>query len=255
VNVRSVPLIAGSQKGRPDVPDTLLDELRRLEERRGEMIAAVDEDSGRIAGTLGLFPDRDEGGKFYHLYSLQVDSAYTRTETDVFLLEATGRFLAARKVTRLKFTTSPLLTRMAWLYVNRFGTQYRWREGSRTPDGKPWPYVTCECDFDDLLERPLDLRDEEVPGHCLVYWEGGKPVVRTGLRFSGPLCVALPDIDADGLSLLADREPAVIALLHRAFQSLHIHGYEFAWFDRLKGAPEAPGAPRWYYLMKHIVSL
>ena len=255
MNVKSVPLIAGPRKSRPDVPAALRDEIRRLEERRGEMIAARDEDSGRIAGTIGLFPDHDEGGKFYHLSSLQVAPAYTGADVDSALLDAAGRFLAGKKVTRLKFATSPLLTPAAWLYVHRFGARDRWRESSRTPEGRPWPYVSGECDFDDPLERPLDLLDEEVPQHCLVFWEHGKPVVRAGLRFTGPLCVALPDIDPDGLSRLADSDPAAISTLHGAFQSLHIHGYEFAWFDRLQGTAEAPGAPRWYYLMKHIVSL
>ncbi|HTZ50377.1 MAG TPA: hypothetical protein VMF68_01905 [Spirochaetia bacterium] len=254
MNVRSVPLIAGPRRGRPDVPDTLLEELHRLQERRGEMIAAVDQDTGSIAGTLGLFPDRDEGGKLYHLAGLQVAPAHTGQDIDVFLLEAAGGFLAARRVTRLKFGTSPLLTHAAWLYVNRFGTRYRWREGSRTPAGRPWPYVACECDFDDPLDRPLDLRDEEVPDRCLVSWESGRPVMREDLRFSGPLCVALPDLDSEDLSRLSDRQPEVIAILHDAFRALHLHGYEFAWFDRLAGAAR-PGGASWYYLMKRVVSL
>ena len=155
---------------------------------------------------------------------------------------------------RLKFGTSPLLTRSAWLYVNRFGARYRWREGTRTPDGQPWPHVSCECDFDDPLARPLDLRDEEVPARLFVSWSDGRPAVRADLRFSGPLCVALPDVDSDGLLAMA-RDPAVIAMLYSAFQSLHVHGYEFSWFDRLPGPGGVHGGPRWYYIMKRVVVL
>ncbi len=253
MDMKSVLLIGGPRKGRPEAPGSLLDDLRRLEERRGEMIAAVDE-SGEIRGTAGLFPDRDEGGKFYHLAGLQLEEPRAAGDVDVFLMEAAGRYLQGRKVTRLKFAASPLLTRGAWLYVNQFGTRFRWREGSRTPEGTPWPYVSCECDFDDPLGRPLDLRDEEVPGRCLVGWEKGKPLRRTDLRFSGPMCVSLPDIEAEGLAALA-RDPGVISILYSAFQDLHVHGYEFAWFDRLKGAEDSDGGPRWYYLMKRVVSL
>jgi hypothetical protein len=253
MNLTPVLLIGGPRKGRAAPPDSLLDELRRLQERRGEMIAAVGED-GALRGTLGLFPDRDEGGKFYHLAGLQVEPPHLATDVDVFLMEQAGRYLASKKAMRLKFGASPLLTRSAWLYVNRFGARYRWREGTRTPKGEPWPYVSCECDFDDPLGRPLDLRDEEVPARCLVSWEGKTPVRRGDLKFSGPLCVALPEVDPDVLSALAAR-PGVIATLYDAFQSLHVHGYEFAWFDRLTGPASAGGASRWYYLMKRIVSL
>ena len=139
--------------------------------------------------------------------------------------------------------------------MNRFGTRYRWREGTRTPEGEPWPYASCECDYDDPLGPPLDLRDEEVPARCLVSWERGAPVRRRDLKFSGPLCVALPDIDPDGLSAMAARQPGVIAMMGEVFQALHLHGYEFAWFDRLKGPSPSLGTSRWYYLMKRVVSL
>jgi hypothetical protein len=253
--VRPVLLVGGVRTRRPDMRDALLDDLRRLQERRGQMIAAVDEETGAVVGTLGLFPDRDEGGRFFHLAGLQLEPGPAPEDVDVLLLEAAGRYLGTKKVTRLKFGTSPLLTRSAWLYVNQFGARYRWREGTRTPEGRPWPYVSCECDFDDPLARPLDLREEDVLSRCLLIWERGAPVHRVDLPFSGPLCVALPDMDADGIGTLAERDPDLIAMVHSVFQSLHVHGYEFAWFDRLTGASEAPGAPRWYYLMKHIVSL
>ena len=100
-------------------------------------------------------------------------------------------WLRAHKMTRLKFGTSPLLTRNAWLYITRFGSRYRWREGARTPDGRPWPYVSCECDFDDPLAHPLDLREDQVPQRSVLHWKDGRPDAarRPGvLRAACPSC-------------------------------------------------------------------
>ena len=254
MNVRSVPLIAGPRTGRPPVPETLLDELHRLEERKGEMIAAVDGASGQVLGTLGLYPDRDEGGTFFHLAGMQMGPGPRVTDLDVLLLEKAGLFLRSRRVMRLKLGTSPLLTRNAWLYITRFGSRYRWREGPRTPEGTPWPYVSCEVDFDDPLARPLDLREDEIVPRSLLSWEGGRPV-RRGLSYSGPLSVLLPDLDGETLSATAGSDPAVIALLHSLFHDLHVHGYGFAWFDQLPAGAVPEGGPRWYYVMKRVVSL
>ena len=259
MNVRSVPLISGPRTGRPPVPETLLDELRRLEERRGEMIAAVDGSSGQLLGTAGLYPDRDEGGVFFHLSGLQMGPGPRVADLDVLLLEKVGLFLGKRHVTRLKLGTSPLLTRNAWLYVNRFGSRYRWREGPRTAEGVPWPYVSCEVDFDDPLARPLDLGDDEVIPRSVVAWEAGRPV-RRAVAYSGPLSVLLPDLDAEALSSAAlstpsGSDPDGITLLHSLFHDLHVHGYGFAWFDELPVRLAPAGTPRWYYVMKRVVSL
>ena len=260
MSVRSVPLIAGPRKGQPPVREALLDDLRHLKERRGEMIAAVDEQGGKILGTIGMYPDRDEGGTCFHLAGIDVEPGYVEQGIDAFLLEEAGRYLRAHRTTRLKFGTSPLLTRSAWLYVSRFGSRYRWREGTRTPDGQPWPYVSCECDFDDPLARPLDLREEEVPGRSVLEWDGGRPKPRSRLVYSGPLSILLPDFDGDSLSRASEQDPGFIATLYSAFHSLHVHGYEFAWFDRLPPSdaqPEAQArgaAPRWYYVMKRVVA-
>jgi hypothetical protein len=50
-------------------------------------------------------------------------------------------------------------------------------------------------------------------------------------------------------------DPGFIATLHSSFHDLHVHGYEFAWFDRLPGPIAGAGAPSWYYVMKRVVSI
>jgi len=253
MNVRTVLLVSGPHGGRPQLRETLLDDLRHLEERKGEMIAAVDGVSGEVLGTLGLYPDRDEGGTFFHLAGMQTEPGHPVADLDVLLLEKAGLFLQRRRVTRLKLGTSPLLTRNAWLYVTRFGSRYRWREGLRTPEGKPWPYVSCEVDFDDPLARPLDLREEEVVPRSVLSWDEGRPSLRP-LAWSGPLSVVLPDLDSDSIAAAAGADPQFIATLYSAFHGLHLHGYEFAWFDRLPQGAAPAGAPPWYYVMKRVVS-
>jgi hypothetical protein len=253
MSVRLFPLIAGPRTGMPPVRAALLEELHRLKERRGEMIAAMDEESGQVVGTIGLYPDRDEGGRFYHLAGIEVEPTQAARDIDGFLLEEAGRYLQARKVTRLKFGTSPLLTRNAWLYITRFGCRYRWREGTRTPDGQPWPYVSCECDFDDPLARPLDLREEQVRGRSVLEWEDGRPKPRARLVYSGPLSLVLPDLDSDALAEAGRRDLGFIDTLYSAFHALHVHGYGFAWFDRLSVSPG--NAAAWYYVMNRVIAL
>jgi hypothetical protein len=252
MGVRPLPLIDGPRTRPPPLRAALLDELHRLKERRGEMIAAVDEESGGIIGTIGLYPDRDEGGRFSHLAGLEVEPGHPVADVEVFLLEEAGRYLRARRITRLKFGTSPLLTRNAWLYVTRFGCRYRWREGIRTPEGEPWPYVSCECDFDDPLAHPLDLREDQVRERSVLDWNEGRPMPRAPLVYSGPLSLVLPDLDADALAEAQRRTPGFVATLYSAFHALHVHGYGFAWFDRLSVPTGDAGA--WYYVMKRIVA-
>jgi hypothetical protein len=218
------------------------------------LIAAVDDESGALLGTIGIYPVRDEGGPCYHLSRLEIEPGCTGQGIDVFLLEEAGRSLRTHKTRRLKFGTSPLLTRSAWLYVTRFGSRYRWREGTRAPDGQPWPYVSCECDFDDPLARPLDLREEEVRERSVLEWSGGRPRMRSGLVYSGPLAVVLPDLDGETLAHAREQDPGFIATLYSAFHALHTHGYGFAWFDRLPASAVQPSAPDWYYVMKRVVA-
>jgi len=232
----------------------LLDDLPRLAERRGERIAAIDTDTMTLLGAIGVYPDRDEGGAFYHLDHIEVLPAYKGMGVDAFLMEQAGAYLKEHRVTRLKFGTSPLLTANAELYIIQFGTRYRWREGTRTPAGQPWPYVSCECDFDDPLARPLDMMEEDVAARSVLDWAEGRPMPRARVSYSGPLSVLLPDLDGEALAAAEERDPSFLTLLYDTFHALHVHGYGFAWFDRLSDAGAEPGHPACYYAMKRVVS-
>lgn len=254
MNVRPVRLIAGPQDRLPMIRVPLLDDLEHLKERRGEKIAAVDFDSMALLGTISIYPDRDEGGHYFHLAGLDVLPEHKGAGIDAFLMEQAGLYLRERKVTRLKFGTSPLLTGNAELYIIQFGTRYRWREGTHTPEGRPWPYVSCECDFDDPVARPLDLLEEEVALRSVLDWVDGCPVPRRNVTYSGPLSVLLPDLDGEALAAAEERDPSFLALLYDVFHSLHVHGYGFAWFDRLSTGIVRPGSPSCYYIMKSVVA-
>ena len=232
-----------------------LDDIQHLRERHGEKIAAVDMESVTVLGAIGLYPGRDEGGSFFHLAGLDVTPEAKKSGIDVFLFEEAGRYMREHRAARLKFGTSPLLTGNAELYVTRFGTRYRWREGTRTPEGAPWPYVACECDFDDPLARPLDLRDDEVVARSVLDWKDGRPVPRAHVVYSGPLSVLLPELTGDTLSAAATGDPKLLAVLFEVLHDLHVHGYSFSWFDRLPGEARLPGTPAFFYVMKRTVVL
>lgn len=151
----------------------------------------------------------------------------------------------------MKFGTSPLLTRCAGLYVRRFGTRYHWKEGVKGPDGRPWPYVSCECSFSDPLFKPLDLRDDEVETKSVLDWQGLSPLPRQGISYSGALSVILPDLSRPALAEAMRCVPGFLDTLSAVFSALHRHGYGFAWFDRLAGG----GPPRSYYVMKRLVTV
>ena len=222
------------------------------------MIAAVDDERDALLGTIGIYPGRDDGGTCFHLTEMELEPGAVERAIDAALLEEAGRYLRAHRTTRLKFGTSPLLTHNAGLYITTFGSRYRWREGTGTPNGLPWPSVACECDFDDPLARPLDLREEEVLDRSVLEWDGGRPRMRPRLVYSGPLSVVLPSLDSATLARAKTQDPVFIATLYAAFHSLHLHGYGFAWFDRLPGPAEPPAAadpdPRWYYVMNRVVA-
>jgi hypothetical protein len=250
MNVRPVRLISGTRDRLPMVRVPLLEDAHRLAERRGERIAAYDADGMRLLGVIGVYPDRDEGGPFWHLDHLDVLPECRGTGVDAFLLEQAGSFIREHRASRLRFGTSPLLTGNAELYVIQFGARYRWREGARTPAGLPWPYVSCECDFDDPLARPLDLAEEDVAAASVLDWAAGGPVPRA-VAYTGPLAVLLPDLDAASVAAAEERDPGFLPTLYGAFHALHVHGYGFAWFDRLS-APA--GGATCYYVMKRVVS-
>ncbi len=251
MDVRFLRMIA---VGREDLATgRVKEDLRYLRERHGERIAALHPDTRALLGWVSILPDRDEGGSFYHLVGLEVSPGEKASGLDVELLREAGRLMREHRCRRLRFATSPLLTGNAALYVTRLGTRYRWKEGVRTPDGRPWPYVTCECDFDDPLERPLDLRQEEVAQRSVLEWDGLRPVPRQRLVYSGPLSVLLPELDGVGLSSLAAGDPSFLPAVHSAFQALFLHGYGFAWFDRLPdGMASGPGC---HYIMSRTMTL
>ncbi len=227
-----------------------LDHLAYIKERHGEKIVAVDSAAGAILGWIGLYPDRDEGGLFFHLAGIEVHADHRRQGIGAGLLEEAGKHLQKHKTARLRFGTSPLLTQCAALFVTRFGTRYRWKEGVRTADGRPWPYVTCECDFDDTLFKPLDLRDDEVGRKNVLQWDGLVPSPRKGVIYSGPLAVILPPFSTLELAEAVGGVPGFLETIHDVFHELHHHGYGFAWFDRT----QVDGAPVFYYVMKKVVT-
>ena len=255
MNLRFVRLISGSREDLLKGRAISLDELHSLKERRGEMIAAVDAASSALRGWIGIYPGRDEGGHLFHLADIDVLPGHREEGLDAALMEEAGRFIKERKVSRLKFGTSPLLTGNAALYVTRFGTRYKWREGTRTPEGRPWPYVACECDFDDPLERPLDLRAEEIIPRSVIDWEGLRPFPRQKVVYSGPLSVLLPELTGDSLVEADVRDPGFLPTLYEVFHALFLHGYDFAWFDRLTPSASPGGGPCCYYIMRRVLAL
>jgi hypothetical protein len=164
-------------------------------------------------------------------------------------MEQARQYMEGKKTDRLKFGTSPLLTRCAGLYVTRFGTRYRWKEGVKGPDGRPWPYVSCECSFSDPLFKPLDLRDEEVAGRSVLDWDGMVPRPRAHVAYTGPLAVTLPSLSRAELAYAMRSVNGFLDTLCSVFSALHRHGYGFAWFDRASRGGPAP----YYYVMKSLM--
>jgi GNAT superfamily N-acetyltransferase len=255
MNLRFVRLISGSREDLLKARTISLDELHSLKERRGEMIAAVDSGTAALLGWIGVYPERDEGGHLFHLADIDVLPGHREEGIDAALMQEAERFIRERKVSRLKFGTSPLLTGNAALYVTRFGARYKWREGTRTPEGRPWPYVSCECDFDDPMERPLDLRAEEIVPRSVIDWEGVRPLPRRKVIYSGPLSILLPELTSDSLGEADARDPAFLPTLYQVFHALFLHGYDFAWFDRLPPSAAPSGGPRCYYIMRRVLAL
>jgi ribosomal protein S18 acetylase RimI-like enzyme len=222
-----------------------------IKERKGETIVASDPSAERILGWICVFPDRDEGGLFYHLAGIEVHADFRRRGIGAGLMDAARLYIEKKKTQRLKFGTSPLLTHCAGLYVTRFGTRYYWKQGVKMSDGRPWPYVSCECDFEDSLFKPLDLRDDEVEARNVLDWEGSRPIPRKAVAYSGPLAVAMADSSAAGLAKAVDSIPDFLPIVYRTFDTLFRRGYGFAWFDRAV----IGGESRPYYLMKKLLTM
>jgi hypothetical protein len=71
------------------------------------------------------------------------------------------------------------------------------------------------------------------------------------VTYSGPLSVVLAEFSASGLTEAIERVPGFLETLYAVFDTLVLHGYGFAWFDKTAGA----GAPRFYYVMKRVMSI
>lgn len=244
-----VRLISGRREDLWRGPGTSLQDLDGLKERRGEKIVAVDPQSQELLGWVSLYPERGAGGPAFRLADIQVLPAYRGKGIGAALMERAGEYIGERKVPRLKFSTSPLLTWNAGLFMKRCGMRYTWKEGIKTPGAKPWPYVSCEWELDDRLEKPHDLREEDVPQRSVLDWEVSKPVARTGLPHSGPLYVPLPDLSGEDLIAMVRNSPDALEVLHDVFHALFLHGYRFAWFDTLS-AVQVPGCRRYYFMEK-----
>ncbi len=223
------------------------EDLRRLSERRGEKIAAVDPETRRLLGWISLYPDRDAGGRLFALAGLEVLPACRRKGIAAALVAQAEAYLRERRVTRLKFGISPLLTRCAGLYMRRFGMRYTWKEGMRTPEGRPWPFVSCEWELDDPAEKPPDLREQDLPDRSAVDWKGPVPVRRPGLVWSGSLFLPLPDLGSGELADRAARAPEFLPAVYRIFHELFRHGYRFSWFDAMTAA-SVPGCCCFYFM-------
>jgi GNAT superfamily N-acetyltransferase len=235
--------VAGSvpRQGTPYGP---LEHLRYIKERKGEKIVARDTESGALLGWIGLFPDREERGTFFRLAGIEVHADHRGEGIGTGLMEEAGRHMRSQRASKLRFGTSPLLPANAGLFMRRFGTRFRWKEGVRSPDGRPWPYVACECDLDDPLPRPLGLPEEEALERSVLDWDGIRPIPRHRVVHAGTLFVTLPPFTASLLAEAAQQVPLFLETLTAVFQDLHVHGYGFGWFDRVPPAFAAPGGPQ-----------
>jgi len=155
------------------------------------------------------------------------------------------------RVHRLVFDVSPLLTPDASLFITRFGARYRWLEGSRTPDGRPWPECSCELDFANPLERPPDMREGEAAEISVLDWDGPRPIPRRGVSYRGLHSVLLPPMDREVLDRAVAGVPSIPETMTEVLSALHRHGYGFIWFDRTVYG----GRPFHYYLMRNRMAL
>jgi GNAT superfamily N-acetyltransferase len=230
-----------------------LDHMRYIKEKRGEKIVALDGETGQLVGWIGLFPDKDEGGPLFRLAGIEVHADHRGRGIGSGLMAEAEKYLRERHAARLRFGTSPLLTQNAGLCITKFGTRYRWKEGVRSPDGRPWPYVVCELDFDDPLPRPLGLRDEQAREKSVLDWDGMRPVPKKTVVYAGTLFVVLPPLTGSLVAEAVAGVPLFLETLSAVFQELHVHGCAFAWFDRVP--PVEGAAPLYYYAMSGLMGV
>ncbi len=249
MNVAYVRLLSARREDLWRGPGASPQDLRRLREKRGEKIAAVDPETERLLGWISLYPEKDAGGVFFALAGIEVLPAWRCMGIGTGLMSQAGDYMREHRTARLKFGTSPLLTWHAGLYMRHFGMRYSWKEGIRTPEGKPWPYVSCEWDLDDPLVKPPDLDEKDLSARSAVDWDGRVPVARRGIVYTGPLFLPLPEMSNDDLADMAARSPELLFTMYRVFNGLFRHGYRFAWFDTV------PSSRTCYYFMDNPFAL
>jgi GNAT superfamily N-acetyltransferase len=230
-----------------------LDHLAYLKDRRGEKIVAVDRPTGTVLGWVGVFPDRDVRGTFFHLAGIEVHADHRGRGIGTGLMAEAREYVRGHRAARLRFGTSPLLVPCAALYITRLGTRYHWKEGVRLADGRPWPCVSCECDFDDPLPEAYDIAPSDAVARSVVTWDGGLPVRRPGTVYSGALSVVLPPFTTATLSQAVQGVPRFLETLYAAFEELFLHGYGFSWFARLD--PAADPRSSHFYVMSPSFAL
>ncbi len=67
MNVAYVRLLSARREDLWRGPGASPQDLRRLREKRGEKIAAVDPETERLLGWISLYPEKDAGGVFFAL--------------------------------------------------------------------------------------------------------------------------------------------------------------------------------------------
>ncbi len=204
-----------------------------LKAQNGEKIAFVNSND-EILGWIGLIPDQDRRGKYYILSGHEVRSDYRGLGIGAKLLEEAKKYLKKYQASRLKFGTSPLLTVNASLYITRYGAQYTWNDKIKLADGKPWPYVSCECNFNNPLKKPLELSSRNVLAANLLEWDGLRPKPIKFVRYTGGLSILLPPISKSQLRTATDNIDGFLETTFNLFDSLNRTGYGFIWFDKLK---------------------
>ncbi|MBE3065048.1 MAG: hypothetical protein IMZ69_08530 [Spirochaetes bacterium] len=78
------------------------------------------------------------------------------------------------------------------------------------------------------------------------------PVPRPPFVYTGTLFVVLPVLTSALLAEAVQSVPMFLETLSAVFQELHVHGYTFAWFDRV---PSAAAPPLSYYAMSRLMGV
>ncbi|GAH47284.1 unnamed protein product, partial [marine sediment metagenome] len=222
--------------------------FKYIKAQKGEKIALVD-NSNKILGWIGLIPDTDGRGKYFILSGHEVHSDSRGQGIGSRLMEEAQSYLTVLYVSRLKFGTSPLLTINASLYITKFGTCYTWNNKIKLADGSPWPYVTCEWDFNNPLSKPAELTTMDILSINILQWRGYQPIPLEAARYPAKVSVLFPPTTKYELKTAIDRNEGFLKTLFEIFDSLHKKGYGFTWFDKIR---IEEGLFYYYYMTKEL---